>query len=186
VRVYLQYDYLYLSIFATGAWDMNLFHRDMPWFSIDDSIIGGVSKSNATTVDRYALLFWGDMPVASNSGFASIHRQLYLSPDQIPSDAYLKIAVTGDGRTYKIMFLTAALSHKVLFSAYIDTIPNETVTHILSLSDFKVPSQYKTGSDYKPFSWQDVQQMGFMLCDRQSGKFGLKINNLCWQTANGV
>ena len=39
---------------------MNLFHKDMPWFSIDDSIIGGVSKSNATTVDKYALLFWGD------------------------------------------------------------------------------------------------------------------------------
>lgn len=171
---------------TVGAWQLNLFDKNMPWFSVDDRVMGGISQSYIATNDNFELLFLGEMSVKNNGGFASIRREIYLSPDKVPSDAQLKLTVTGDGRTYQVRFRTSTQWNAIAYFARIDTIPNQTVTHILSLDDFKASWRGQAVPDAKPLRWKDVKQMSFMLTDKQPGEFGLLVSDIYWQSVSGV
>ena len=74
------------------------------WTSVNDGVMGGVSKGGFKRTGQGTLLFTGDLSLANNGGFASVRT----APDDYsaPGTRTFRLAVRGDGRRYKLNLRT--------------------------------------------------------------------------------
>lgn len=169
---------------TANMWQLDLFEQNRPWYSVDDRVMGGISQSAIGSNEENELIFLGEMSTANNGGFASIRRDIMLPADKVPAHAKLKLIVQGDGRTYQVRFRTSTRWDAIAYFARIETFPNQTVTHTLSIEDFAASWRGRAVRNASPLRWQDVQQISVMITDKQPGEFDLRIKEIKWLTLN--
>jgi len=143
------------------------------WRAINDGVMGGLSSS-APQVIGGALHFAGRISLENNGGFASIRAPLQMN---FTGAAGLLLRVRGDGRSYQLRLYTDAVhQHKsIAYSFTFNTIEN----HWLELPvEFRQLSpvfrgRVLSGPEFSPAA---VEQIGFLLADRQPGSFLLCID----------
>ena len=68
------------------------------WYVINDTVMGGTSRSQVTAHAKGGIAFQGYLSLENNGGFASTRT------DKVPRDwskvSALRLTVVGDGRTY--------------------------------------------------------------------------------------
>ncbi len=142
------------------------------WAIVNDTVMGGDSRSSIEQTEAGNLLFKGDLSLRNNGGFVSIRNR----PGQLTLQGATGIAlsVRGDGRTYYLDLRTDSQARAGSFRAPFTTVNNEWTEVFLPLTDFVRQSfgRLVPNSVLEP---RRVNSIGFTLSDKQPGPFELEI-----------
>lgn len=148
------------------------------WQSVNDVVMGGVSNSQLTHVDKLAV-FSGHVSLENNGGFASVNRRVCVSA--LSQGSVLRIRVMGDGKRYQLRLKQNTASNSPSYGAGFSTQANVWQQFEFRLSDFKATLRGKRLTDVAPLAWSEIIQLGFLISDRQSGDFCLLIDSISMQ-----
>ena len=143
------------------------------WTSVNDGVMGGISKGGFKRTEEKTLLFSGELSLENNGGFASIRtkpRTLSLTGAK-----GIVVKARGDGRTYWFELRTARQFGASSYRAYLKTEKNKFIESFIPLSEFKLQAfgrQLPSGT-INPYA---VQSFGFTLADKKEGPFKLEID----------
>ncbi|MFT4787407.1 MAG: NADH dehydrogenase [ubiquinone] 1 alpha subcomplex assembly factor 1 [Paraglaciecola sp.] len=156
---------------------MNLFKVQScdTWQSVNDVVMGGVSNSQLTHVDKLAV-FSGHVSLENNGGFASVNRRVSVS--LVSPESILRIRVMGDGKRYQLRLKQNLLANSPSYGAGFSTQANIWQQFEFRLNDFKASLRGKRLTDAVLLSWSEIIQLGFLISDRQSGDFCLLIDSI--------
>ncbi len=149
------------------------------WYSVDDSVMGGISRSLSGVISTGEFAFVGQLSTANNGGFASIRRELTLPRDLAP-DSKVRIRVQGDGRAYQLRFRTASRMDGIAYATFFQTEPDQILEYEFSLADFKPVWRGRTVPNQPALTWPEIAQMGLMLTSKDNGEFVLIVHAISW------
>ena len=144
-----------------------------PWDTVDDRVMGGVSRSSGTIQEEGTLLFSGTMSLESNGGFSSL-RSNWEPIDLSGSDGLL-IRVLGDGRTYRMRVRTTATGSNVSYNSFFETRAGEWSTVYIPFNTM-VPTIMGFQTNAGQLDPATISSFGFMLSDKQPGDFALQVD----------
>lgn len=145
------------------------------WNSVNDGVMGGVSKGGASRTEQGTLLFSGELSLENNGGFASIRtepRSLGLA-----GSSAIVVKARGDGRTYSIELRVAGQMGASSYRADLPTSAGQWQETRIALEDFK-PQAFGRALPFKAVNPANVDSIGFTLADKKAGPFKLEIESV--------
>jgi uncharacterized surface protein with fasciclin (FAS1) repeats len=145
------------------------------WTSVNDDVMGGVSKGGFERTDRGTLLFKGDLSLDNNGGFSSIRSKpkgIDLSGTQ-----GLSVRAKGDGRTYWIELRVKNQMRASSYRADFPTTEGKWDDSVIPIEDFKLQA-FGQLLPSEPINLEDVESVGFTLADKKEGDFKLEIQTI--------
>lgn len=143
------------------------------WFSVDDGVMGGLSKGLAD-IKHGSLHFRGDLSLENNGGFSSIRTD---GDYDFSGKKALVMRVKGDGRNYQLRLATDARyrDSAVSYGA-------EFATKAAQWIEVRIPFESLSPSwrgeklDGPPINLSEVEEMGILIGDKKAGRFSLEID----------
>ena len=154
------------------------FESDEPlksWTSVNDGVMGGISKGGFKRSEQGTLLFTGDLSLENNGGFASI--RMKPSALGLSGMSALVVKARGDGRTYWVDLRVTNQMNASSYRAYLPTTAGEWQETRIPFADFKLQA-FGRELPVKPLSVAAVTSVGFTLADKKAGPFALEIGAL--------
>jgi hypothetical protein len=145
------------------------------WSSIDDSVMGGVSRSRLRFAGGHAV-FEGSVSLNHNGGFASVRsrpRDLGL-----PGAGHYVLQLRGDGKRYKLNLRADDSFDGINYQAAFVTTAETWTLLRLPLSLFAPSFRGRPVPDAPPLDPARVRQLGLIITDRQAGPFALDIRTI--------
>lgn len=145
------------------------------WTSVNDGVMGGVSKGGFKRTEQGTLIFSGELSLDHNGGFASIRteeRKLDLS-----GMSAIVVKARGDGRTYWVELREAGQMGASSYRAYLPTTAGEWREIRIPLADFKLQA-FGRALPFKAINPAAVASVGFTLADKKAGAFSLEIESV--------
>ncbi len=142
------------------------------WISVNDGVMGGVSKGGFKRSDDDTLLFTGKLSLENNGGFASIRMK--------PADLGLAgksgivVKARGDGRTYWVDLRVNDQMSASSYRAYFETKDGEWIETMIPFKDFKLQS-FGRDLPSKPIRPGSIESVGFTIADKKEGSFSMEI-----------
>lgn len=142
------------------------------WTSVNDGVMGGVSRGGFKRSEQGTLLFTGELSLENNGGFASVR----MKPGDLGLEGSSGILVKarGDGRTYWVDLRIADQMAASSYRAYLPTTAGEWNETLIPLKDFKLQA-FGRGLSSKPVNPAAIVSAGFTLADKKEGPFSLEI-----------
>lgn len=142
------------------------------WTSVNDGVMGGVSKGAFKRTEQGTLLFSGELSLENNGGFASIRTR----PSELKLSGMSAVVVKarGDGRTYWVELRASGQMGGSSFRADLPTTAGEWQETSIPFADFK-PQAFGQDLPFKAINPAAVTSVGFMLADKKAGPFSLEI-----------
>jgi NADH dehydrogenase [ubiquinone] 1 alpha subcomplex assembly factor 1 len=143
------------------------------WLIVNDGIMGGLSKSQFILTDSNTAIFSGNVTLENNGGFASTRTK----PVQFQLDGYkgILIRVKGDGKKYQFRVRADDRFDGVSYRHYFETKLNQWQTISLPFNEFVPVFRGRILRDVEPISPKDIQQLGILISDKQTGEFRFEI-----------
>ena len=138
---------------------------------INDAVMGGVSTSRLRSTDG-AMVFEGEVSLENNGGFAS-----FRGPVRFPEKSTaLLVTVRGDGQRYKLTLKvddsTSTPQYQAAFVA-----PRDWQTLRFEAANFA--ASYRGRAIVAPIvRFVDVQYIGLLVSDKQSGPFKIELKDI--------
>ena len=143
------------------------------WRSINDGVMGG--RSNGGMVQATdGLKFEGVLSLENNGGFSSVRR---LVGQSLSGQTRVRLDVRGDGREYQFRIRQNGRFDGVAWRALFPTSSDWQVVEI-PLDAFIPVFRGRVIREAGPVVASDIQQVGFLLADKQAGKFELEIRRI--------
>lgn len=143
------------------------------WYSIDDRVMGGVSRSSLEHRPGVGGVFRGELSLDQGGGFASV-RCLPAGFD-LGGRRGVELRVRGDGRSYQLRMRTDGgfdgPNHCATFEAPADT----WTTVRIPFDDFRATRRGRLLEEVEPLAPEKVRTFGLMVADRQAGAFRLEV-----------
>jgi len=145
------------------------------WKSVNDGVMGGVSKGGFKRSDRETLVFSGELSLANNGGFASIR----MNPGELGLAGTSGIAVKarGDGRTYWVDLRMANQAAASSYRAYLPTTAGEWKETRIPFGEFKLQA-FGRELPSKAINPDSINSVGFTIADKKEGAFALEIKSI--------
>ncbi len=144
----------------------------LEWTTVNDGVMGGVSKGGWKRTADGTLLFSGELSLENNGGFSSIRtKQSKLGLETMTG---IVVKMRGDGRTYWAELRIADQMGATSYRADLPTKANEWQEITLPISSFKLQA-FGRELPAKPIRAEDVASIGFTLADKKAGPFSLEI-----------
>jgi len=143
------------------------------WLSVNDSVMGGRSAGGMLQSDQ-GLKFAGRLSLENNGGFSSVRR---LVEQDLSSATRVRMEVRGDGREYQFRIRQGNPIDGVAWSAGFSTSDEWTSVEI-ALDKFTPVFRGRVISQAGPVVPSEIQQIGFMLADKNPGRFELEIRQI--------
>jgi monofunctional biosynthetic peptidoglycan transglycosylase len=143
------------------------------WVIVNDGVMGGISRSEFFTADSATAVFQGIVSLENNGGFASVRTR----STEYSLDGYagLMLRVRGDGKTYQLRVRTDNRFDGISYRYRFETEPGQWITIQAPFREFVPVFRGRILNDVDPISPGRVQQIGFLIADKQVGRFQLKI-----------
>lgn len=145
------------------------------WIIVNDTVMGGRSRAKLG-ISNDMLVFAGELSLQNNGGFASI-RRVY-DPVQWDSKNRFEVEVVGDGRSYQFRLRTNRNADGIAYVTNFSTKKNKIQTFVFDIADFTPQFRGRIVRGAPALSFSDVEQMGFMLADKNEGPFILQITHV--------
>jgi monofunctional biosynthetic peptidoglycan transglycosylase len=146
------------------------------WVVVNDTVMGGRSSGWLEKADEGSVAFSGVLSLENNGGFASIRsRSEELEWDDASS---IKIRVLGDGRTWTVNLYRRdvplrAGGYRAMFATRAQGVTEvELPLAVFSPTSFGRPVPGLPTLDSAP---EQINQVGFLLGDKQAGPFSLTV-----------
>ena len=160
---------------VTTAIDFSESGAEENWFSVNDGVMGGISKGGFKITDSRTMLFTGDISLQNNGGFASIRsKNIELV---LQGASAIIVNARGDGRTYWVGLREANQRGASSFRAYMPTAKGELESVRIPLTDFKYQT-FGRSIPMRPLDPTAVESIGFTIADKKSGEFQLEIESI--------
>ena len=145
----------------------------LQWRIINDGVMGGLSNSQIIISSEGYGLFKGSVSLDNNGGFAST-RGILSTPIQQKATT-IKIRVKGDGKKYSFRIQSTS-NYRVSYKLDFSTNANSWEEIELPLKDFIPTWRGRILSGVPPIVATDIDQIGFLISDKQEGAFELLID----------
>ena len=152
------------------------------WTATNDNVMGGISTGGFIYDDGISR-FRGELSLENNGGFSSIKRSIESPAHEIDSAELLFI---GDGRTYQLRFTTSKNGNRVQYKHDFDTIKGEQLNKTFHFNDFQAVFRGRLLSDAPELKAKDIQQIGFLIADKQPSYFELDLIQLHFKTSQPI
>ena len=144
------------------------------WRIVNDGVMGGLSKSEIVYSDSNTAIFKGIVSLENNGGFASTRT----IPRSYELDGHngILLRVKGDGKKYQFRLRTNdrfdGVSYRYQFATELNT---------WMIIDIPFPEcipvfRGRILEDVEPIVPEKIQQIGFLISDKQAGIFQLEID----------
>ena len=145
------------------------------WTSVNDGVMGGVSKGGFSRSEQGTLIFKGELSLENNGGFSSIR----MKPTELNLSGMsaLVVKAKGDGRTYWLELRVANQMAASSYRAYLPTTAAEWKEIRVPLADFKLQA-FGRELPIKALDPAAVASVGFTLADKKAGAFELEIESV--------
>jgi hypothetical protein len=147
--------------------------NDVSWQVINDGVMGGLSSSRMQTTKEAVGRFEGIVSLENNGGFASV--RMVLGELDLSTFDGLIVRVAGDGKRYRLRLRTDRRFDGVAYQATFDTGPGEWETIEIPFDSFVPTFRGRILRDQPPLNTATICQLGFMIADKQAGRFRLDI-----------
>jgi NADH dehydrogenase [ubiquinone] 1 alpha subcomplex assembly factor 1 len=143
------------------------------WRTINDDVMGGVSRGEIITIDN-GLRFRGQVSLQNNGGFTSARMSYGGSPI---SAGQVRLRVKGDGRRYQFRVRLDDRYDGVAWRAGFDTNESwQTVT--LPFEEFESVYRGRAVTNAGSLVPEKIRQIGFLLADKKEGPFQLDFTSI--------
>jgi monofunctional biosynthetic peptidoglycan transglycosylase len=144
------------------------------WRIVNDGVMGGISQSKMITGDSATAIFQGNVSLENNGGFASVRTE----PRSYDLSGYegIVIRVKGDGKKYQFRIRVDNQFDGVSYRTNFETNQGQWMIIHLPFMDFVPTFRGRILEDEGPLSPQKIQQLGFLIADKQAGDFQLEID----------
>jgi NADH dehydrogenase [ubiquinone] 1 alpha subcomplex assembly factor 1 len=143
------------------------------WSAIDDVVMGGVSSSALVASGEGTAIFTGEVSLEHGGGFASVR-----SPSTRRALGWrrgLRVRFRGDGHRYKLRVRTSADFEGIAYQIPFVTQPGLWSTAELAFLDFVPVLRGRVVPDASPLDPGAILSFGFLISDRQAGRFRLEM-----------
>ena len=142
------------------------------WTSVNDGVMGGVSKGGFKRSEQGTMVFSGELSLANNGGFASVRmKETELG---LAGTNSLVVKAKGDGRTYWVDMRFADQMGASSYRAFLPTTAGEWKETRLPFADFKLQA-FGRELPLKPINPESIASVGFTLADKKEGPFALEV-----------
>ena len=148
----------------------------VPWRSVDDVVMGGVSRSTFERAAPGVARFAGRVSLDFGGGFASC-RTLARAWPTAGATAFV-LRVRGDGRTYKFTVRTDDGFDGVQYQARFTPSAGEWTDCTLPIGSFAASFRGRPVPEAPPLDPARVRALGFMIGEKQAGPFELAIGRI--------
>lgn len=145
----------------------------LEWEAINDGVMGGLSRSRPR-IESGAVCFEGALSLENNGGFASMRAHL---PQPLIGFAAARLKVSGDGRRYQFRLRENGDSRGVAWRAFFRP-PREAALVELHTRDFQAVIRGEPVIGARALPQTRLHVLGFMLADRQTGPFALRLQSI--------
>lgn len=157
---------------------------DQQYMVVNDSVMGGRSSSQLKPTED-GLRFTGTVSLDNNGGFASARMIWPLAIPPMNTGGVIALRVTGDGKAYQFRLRTNRGFDGAAYSQRFETLSNTSQTIYLPVDEFVPTYRGRVLSDMPPLRLKDVQQMGVLIADKQTGEFAITLHQLTVETKKG-
>ena len=147
---------------------------ELDWYSVDDRVMGGVSRSTSSRFTENALVFEGNLSLERNGGFASIRSEE--ARFDLSGYEALVLRVRGDGNRYQLSMRTDGRFDGIRYRATFDTRDGEWLIVRLPLEAFRPTWRGRWVPNAGPLDASRIRSFGIMISDKQEGAFQLEID----------
>ncbi|MEM6317030.1 MAG: CIA30 family protein [Bacteroidota bacterium] len=146
----------------------------LDWRILNDGVMGGLSESRMEKLSDGIGQFSGTVSLRNNGGFASTRALL----PKMPKNNYTKVIlkVKGDGKKYSFRLRSNHNFDGVSYRQDFSTQKGEWQEIALPLADFVPTWRGRVVRDVPPIIATQIQQIGFLISDKQEGAFELQID----------
>jgi len=145
------------------------------WAVVNDTVMGGVSRSRIEQTDTGNLLFAGELSLRNNGGFVSIRSRP--SGLSLQNAGGIALRVRGDGRTYYLDLRAGGQMRGGSFRVPFTTLRNEWTNVFIPLSDFYAQSFGRVVRNVV-LDPSSISSIGFTLSDKKPGVFRLEVESV--------
>ncbi len=148
------------------------------WYVINDTVMGGTSRSQVTAHVKGGIAFQGSLSLENNGGFASART------DKIPRDwskvSALRLTIVGDGRTYIATMRPQTNYRRLYYRQSFETKNGVEQVITLPLSKFGAFIFGRRVSEAPALTTlaHEISSVGVMLADKKAGVFSLRVLSL--------
>ena len=144
------------------------------WRVVNDGVMGGLSRGEIIMTDSATAVFQGILSLENNGGFSST-RTL---PRPYNLDGYdgITLRVRGDGNTYQLRLRLDDRFDGVAYRSSFQTKADEWMTVEIPFSECVPVFRGRELSDVGPVVPARIQQIGFLVSDKQAGPFRLEVD----------
>ncbi len=146
------------------------------WQSIDDRVMGGVSRSTLRSDPVGHAVFEGEVSLERNGGFASV-RSAPAQRGKADAQACI-LEVRGEARRFKLHLLTADDFDGLNYQATFNPDPDRWQTLRIPLAEFRPSFRGREVHGAPHLDPARIRQVGLMIADRQAGPFALAIRRI--------
>ncbi len=141
------------------------------WRTINDVVMGGVSKSNITLSKDGFANFSGTLSPDNNGGFASV--RAYLEEKELNDYSGVTIKAKGDVNIYSIRFIANHNYDGVSYRAKFRSVKDEWIEFKIPFEDFKPTFRKRFVPNQPELDSHNIRQVGILIADEQWGNFEL-------------
>jgi len=153
------------------------FNSDKPrvnWVTVNDNVMGGVSKGGSQLPGNGTLVFTGSLSLENRGGFSSIRTER----KRMNLSGYegLAVRVRGDGRTY---WLTINTNVGIPAGSYRVLVPTKAGRWMTVRAPFKAFKATSFGRElpiFLPLDPAKVESVGFLIADKKAGPFRMEVD----------
>ncbi|MCC4861359.1 CIA30 family protein [Vibrio splendidus] len=164
---------------GTNMIDFTQASEHQNWTVTNDDVMGGISTGELIYLDNMSQ-FRGELSLENNGGFSSIKRSIESPARKIDS---AELVFVGDGRTYQLRFTTSKDGNRVQYKHDFDTIKGKPFNKAFHFNDFQAVFRGRLLSDAPELKAKDIQQIGFLIADKQPSPFELDLIQLHFKTS---
>ena len=144
------------------------------WMVVNDDVMGGVSRSNVKLHSDGYLLFDGEVSTNYGGGFASV-RTDYENWEIKKYEGFI-LRLKGDGKTFQFRCRLGNNINQIAYRHYFQADNEDWQEIILPFKEFLPTYRGRVLSNIPKLDPKEIKQFGFMISDKQVGKFHLKID----------
>ena len=154
--------------------DFNSADTSGRWYTVNDDVMGGISKSNVRLNEDGTATFWGQVSLENNGGFASIRAVVENSFENDFKGVMMR--VKGDGNIYSVRFRTNKSFDGYAYQARFETDIDKWIEVKLPFDEFFPTFRGNTLGNKPALESKDISQIGIMIADKQSGNFQINLD----------
>ena len=144
------------------------------WRVVNDGVMGGLSRGQIIMTDLGTAVFQGILSLENNGGFSSIRT----SPRPYNLGGYdgIILRVRGDGNIYQLRLRLDDRFDGVAYRYKFQTKADQWLTVEIPFSECVPVFRGRELSDVGPVVPAKIQQIGFLVSDKQAGPFRLEVD----------